>query len=276
MKQELTVDKAIKRGHLTVNVPVWSIMLGTPGISMYLFSLKLIPNWGIAVSFFIGFLLAWLFWSYRVTKWRLWAFENVRNVHELKKRAIQEGLIWKDNKWYNKTEIKSSFDKLKWKELEKKFEKEDEYREDHSLPKSSIIYYSKSKNAYELIIMLGCLGLGILLLVKSDSYITGTLLSIAGAYFSFKEFRQVTNSSPQIIIDDKGIKTITTDFQKWSEIKNEEVIMERTGKQREFYLIYDYPNGLVKLKIDDYNINQKELENLLRTYRIRNNKNAPN
>ena len=273
MREYISVDKAIIRGYLMVNTPVMVIMLGTPIIAMYLFSQKLIPNWSIGISFFLGFVFAWLYWSFSITKWRLWAFENVRNVHELKKRAIQSGLIWTDDKWFNKTEIKSSEDKLKWKELERKFEIEDEYKEDYSLPKTSTVYYSKIKNTYELLIMLLCLGAGIYLLLKSDSYIIGTLLTCVGAYFGVKELKQVFDSNPQIIIDDKGIKTVTTDFQNWIEIKNEEVIMEGSGKHKEFYLIYDYANGFEKLKIDDYNISPKKLESLLRTYRIRNKKN---
>ena len=96
MREQITVDKAIKRGHLVINVPVFFLMMGTPCLAMYLFSEKLIPDWGIAVSFLIGFLFAWLYWSYGITKWRIWAFEYVRNVHELKKKAIQQGLVWKD------------------------------------------------------------------------------------------------------------------------------------------------------------------------------------
>jgi len=157
MREPITVDKAIKRGHLVINVPVCFLMMGTPCVAMYLFSEKLIPNWGIAVSFLIGFLLAWFYWSYGITKWRIWAFENVRNVHELKKKAIEQGLIWKDKSWFNKTEIKTDSNKQKWTELEKKFDKKDVFKEDPAVSSQSVIYYSKIKNTYEFIIMLFCL-----------------------------------------------------------------------------------------------------------------------
>ncbi len=273
MREHITVDKAIKRGHLVINVPVFFLMMGTPCLAMYLFSEKLIPNWGIAVSFLIGLLFAWLYWSYGITKWRIWAFENVRNVHELKKKAIQQDLVWKDKSWFNKTEIKTNSDKQKWTELEKKFDKKDIFKEDRSVSSQSVIYYSKIKNTYEFIIMLLCLVGGIYLLMNSDSYIMGTLLALFGSYFGFKELKQVLDTNPQITLDSNGIKTINTEFKSWNEIKNEEVVMEGSGKNKEFYLIYDYKNGFEKLKIDDYNISPKKLENLLRTYRIRNNKN---
>ena len=125
MRQEVSVDKAIKRGHLIVNVPVMITLIGCPALALYLSKQNLIPGWGIAVGFVIGFLFAWLIWSYMITKWRVWAFENVRNVHELKKRAIQEKLIWADGNIFEKTEIRNWEDKQKLKKLERKFEKED-------------------------------------------------------------------------------------------------------------------------------------------------------
>jgi len=273
MKQQTTVEKAIKRGHLIVNVPVMILMIGIPSLGFYLSSIEIIPNWGIAVCFILGFAFAWLYWSYKITKWRLWAFENVRNVHELKKRAIQDGLIWKDNKWYERTEIQSDSDKLKWKELERKFEKEDEYKEDFTIPLSTTIFYSKLTNFVEMTIMLGCFGFGIYLILDSDDYILGGVFSLIGGYFAFKEYRQATNTEPQITIDNKGIKTVNVEFKSWKEIKREELIYEISGKRSKAYLSYNFKGGFEKIKIDDYDINPKEMENLLRTYRIRFKKN---
>ncbi|SDS11567.1 hypothetical protein SAMN05216503_2022 [Polaribacter sp. KT25b] len=273
MEQRISISKAINRGHLIVNLPVCISMFGIPALAFYFSAENLIPNWGIGVSFVIGFTLAWLTWSFMIMKWRIWAFNKVRNVHELKKKAIEQGLMWNDDSWFNKTEIRTNSDKLQWKVLEKKFDKKDVFKEDQSVSKKSIIYYSKIKNTYEFLIMLIALGGGIYLLLKSDSYIIGTLLVLSGTYFGFKEIKKVFNFSPQITIDNKGIKTATTEFKNWSEIKNEEIIIEGYGKNKEFYMIYDYSNGFEKIKIDDFNISPKKLENLIRTYRIRNNKN---
>lgn len=79
----------------------------------------------------------------------------------------------------------------------------------------------------------------------------------------------MTNKEPQIIINDKGIKTITTDFYNWKEIENEEVITEGIGKHTHYYLTYNYPNGEEHLQIDDYNTNKRKLNKLLILYRER-------
>lgn len=273
MREEISVNKAIRKGHLIVNLPVFISMLGIPSFSFYLFHKNLIPNWGIGLSFVIGFIIAWLIWSFMIMKWRIWAFDEVRNVHELKKKAIEQGLMWNDNSWFNKTEIRTNNQKLKWKKLKEKFQKKDIYKEDKSVPKKSVIYYSKIKNTYEFSIMLLALAGGIYFLVKTDSYIIGTILVLCGAYFGFKDLKKVFNNIPQILIDSNGIKTVKTEFKNWNEIKNEEVIMEGYGKNKRFYFVYEFLNGSEKIEIGDLNVTPKKLENLIKTYRIRNNKN---
>lgn len=60
MREQITVDKAINRGHLIVNVPVFITIIGCPTLALYLSEQKLIPGWGIGIAFLIGFVLAWL------------------------------------------------------------------------------------------------------------------------------------------------------------------------------------------------------------------------
>lgn len=273
MKEEISVSKAINRGHLIVNIPVFISMFGIPSLAFYLSHKNLIPNWGIGISFIIGFIVAWLVWSFMITKWRIWAFENVRNVHELKKRAIAEKLIWNDGKIFEKTEIRSSEQKRKLKLLEKKFEKNDVFKEDYSVPKSKKIYYSKTSNLIQMFIMLACSVLGIFLILDSESYIIGGLFIITGIYFAFEHFKKSTISEPQIKISDQGIETVNVNFKNWNEIENEEVIFINNGKTSKAYLNFDFKEGFESLEITDFNITPKEMENLLRTYRIRNDKN---
>lgn len=276
MRQQITVDKAIKRGHLIVNIPVFIAIIGCPALALYLSKQNLIPGWGIGIAFLIGFVLAWLIWSFMITKWRIWAFENVRNVHELKKRAIQEKLIWNDGNIFEKTEIRNGEDKSKLKQLEKKFEQEDEYREDYSLPPKMEIHYSKIYNYAEL-------GVSILITIggvyfffqgTAMNYILGVILTCIGIYNSIKQSQKAFNNEPQIIIDSKGIQTNNVEFKNWSNIESEEVIQEGYGKSAKSYLTYLYDKDeFEKIEIDSMNVTHRELENIIRTYRIRNNKN---
>lgn len=275
MRQEISVNKAINRGHLIVNIPVFICIIGIPALSFYLSNQNLIPKWGIGIGFVLSFVVAWLVWSFMVTKWRIWAFENVRNVHELKKRAIQEKLIWNDGNIFEKTEIRNSEDKSRLKKLEKKFEQEDEYREDHSLPLKMEIHYSKAYNYVELGVSILIIGVGIYFFTKADikQYILGAIISGIGLYSTIKEFRKALDTKPKIIIDSRGIQTKNVEFKNWSSIKSEEVIQEGYGKSAKSYLIYFYDEEeFEKIEIDSLNVTHRELENIIRTYRIRNNK----
>ncbi len=102
-----------------------------------------------------------------------------------------------------------------------------------------------------------------------DSYIFGSILSILGAYLSFREFKQATNTEPQIIVNENGIETISTEFYNWNVIENEEVVSEGSGKHTNYYLIYDHPDGSEHLKIDDYDTDMRKLNRLLILYRGR-------
>jgi len=276
MNETISVDEAISKGHRMVNYPAMVIMFGTIGITLYLGFEKLIPTWFFLVGFVLAFGLAWLWWSFTITKWRVWAFDNVRNVHELKRRAIQEKLIWKDKSIFEKTEIRTAIDKEKLSSLQNKFNQDDIFQDDLTVPSETVIYYSKGKNFLEMTIMIGFLGIGIYLLLKTDSYVLGSIISIVGAYFGFEEYKEATNTEPQIIINNNGIKTITTDFHNWNEIENEEVMSEGSGKHIHYYLIYDHSDGTEHLKIDDYDTDQKSLNNLLILYRGRSRKKTTN
>jgi hypothetical protein len=276
MREQITVDKAINRGHLIVNVPVFITIIGCPILALYLSEQKLIPGWGIGIAFLIGFVLAWLIWSFMITKWRIWAFENVRNVHELKKRAIQEKLIWNDGNIFEKTEIRSTEDKSKLRKLEKKFEQEDEYREDYFLPPKTEIHYSKTYNYIELGISILIISVGIYFFINGETkqYVLGAIMTGIGLYSTIKEFRKVLDRKPKIIIDSTGIQTKNVEFKNWSNIKSEEVVQEGYGKSAKSYLTYFFDEDeFEKIEIDSLNITHRELENIIRTYRIRNNKN---
>jgi len=268
MIETVTVDEALRKGHRMVNYPVIAILVGMPTASMVLSVQGLLPFGSIAVAFVLGVGLGWLYWSVMITKWRLWAFENVRNVHELRKRAIRENLIWPDGHILNKIEIRSREDQMKWESLHHKFEREDLFHDDPTVPAETAIYYSKAINYFQMGIALIIFTTGLHLLWDKN-YIWGAIVTVIGAFASYREYREATNTEPQIILNSRGIQTAKTPFYAWGDISNEEVISERRGRNTSHYLIYDYPGGRKKLEIDDYTIDQQTLNHLLFVYRGR-------
>ncbi len=83
--ERVSIKAAIWRGQLTVNLPVILIIFA-----------------GLVI---VGLPLGWLYWSYAVPKWKLWAYARVDDVPALKRAAVRAGLIWPDNHLFEKTEI---------------------------------------------------------------------------------------------------------------------------------------------------------------------------
>ena len=87
-----------------------------------------LPNVGPAIAILLvvvlivgPFLGAWLWWSFSVPKWRLWAMANTDDWPGLERAAVAAGLIWDENtpwgRFFSKTEIWSRVDRQKEVEL---------------------------------------------------------------------------------------------------------------------------------------------------------------
>ncbi|MCD8528447.1 MAG: hypothetical protein LRY27_00330 [Chitinophagales bacterium] len=170
MDKELSVKKALILGHLFVNIPALLTMFLVLGVGV-LAAYKW--NASVALVVFIillSFILSWLYWSFAVVNWKIWAFGSVRNVHDLKIKAERNGIIWKKSSIFNKTEIWTKKQKLKWSEIVKKFEKKDVFEDDRNVPSETKIYYSKIGNAIALIGLFLLLMSGIFLAWKIQMF----------------------------------------------------------------------------------------------------------
>jgi hypothetical protein len=269
MDNTVTVKEALKKGRMMITYPSVAILFVLTGLSLYFGANEILTWWMALCGAGAGFILAWLYWSVMITKWRLWAFANVDNVHELKRRAIKENLLWKDNSLFGKTEIRSAAEQEHINALERKLRKPEIFKDDYALPPETIIYYSVFKNTLRLLSGLACLAGGIYLLITSDGYLIPFCMIGISACICFMELRQVIDRKPQITLNKNGLQTVSTPLYKWSEISNEQ-IYRTYGERIHLYLKYDHPAGTEELRIDEYAITQSELEHLMHIYRGRN------
>jgi len=117
MSKTISVNEAISKGHRMVTYPVYVIMFGIMGLSVFL-QKKLCFSFSLmALSFLSSFIFAWLYWSIVITKWRIWAFYNVDNMYELHNKAVSGMLIWERGSFFEKTEIRTKKDKEKLKKI---------------------------------------------------------------------------------------------------------------------------------------------------------------
>jgi hypothetical protein len=122
LKGTVSVDRAVTIGLLWVNGPVFLLMVGPIVGFLAVDRAGLVPpqlQWRGICLFGAGWLLAWLWWSFTVPKWRLWAYARVLDIVELKRSAVKAGLTWPDGSIFERTEIKSRAHR----QLERKFER---------------------------------------------------------------------------------------------------------------------------------------------------------
>ncbi|MGB3607198.1 hypothetical protein [Psychroserpens sp.] len=276
IEKHISVNKAINYGQFMVNLPVLLFLVGTPLIVFYLVNIFDFPQWLGIIGFFLGIILSWFAWSILITKWRIWAFSSVNNVHELRRKAIQKKLIWKTGTIFEKTEYRSKKDKLSLKKLEEKFNLEDVFEEDPKLSKEVKIYYSIATALFVIIFLSFGFIAGVCLIID-DSILKicfGFFLAVISLFVIIENIKNIMNRQPQIIIDAEGIKATNEDFRHWSDIYDEQILTEGYGSSAEHYLIFgDASSNYTKIDIVNLTTTPSKLENILRTYRIRYNKN---
>jgi acyl-CoA-binding protein len=269
MFETVTVDEAINKGRKTVAYPSMGITFSLFIISIVINALGIISHYDMYIGLIAGVLLGWLYRSLTVTKWRLWAFENVKNVHDLQRKAIDAQIIWPVDSFLEKTEFTSAADKAKWEALQYKFKQKDVFDDDPAIPEETIILYSPKVVLYMSLFIIAALGLGVYLSFTKGLVIAA--IPIGGAIFlSYKAYKKATDKEPQIILNDKGIETISSAFVEWKDIFNEEVITINENRSSDTYLQYYFLDSFQRVDIGDLDTDKNTLENLLHVYRLRN------
>ena len=94
----MSILKAILVGQFIVNLPAVAIMITV------LFLGSLIAPWEL--SLITGSLLAWIWWSYTVPRWREWALDRGIDPDRLQKFAFRTGLTWSKGSLFERTEFR--------------------------------------------------------------------------------------------------------------------------------------------------------------------------
>ena len=125
MPAELTPAQAAARGHFLVNGCVMLAMFGLPALSDgAVLALGFDSERAMAAAgaaFVVSWPLAWLTWSLLVPRWRVWAYERVEDLDQLKMNAVSVNLIWPEGHFFERTEIRTAKQRQRINELEQRW-----------------------------------------------------------------------------------------------------------------------------------------------------------
>lgn len=118
-EEEIKMNKVLNKGQFFINFPVMFVMFGFMGLSYFLNEIGIISKLLAGIGYLISFILGWLVWSLFIAKWRIWAFDliNEKFHADLKNEAIQAKLIWPDGHFFEKTEIRTTAQKIRIKAI---------------------------------------------------------------------------------------------------------------------------------------------------------------
>lgn len=219
----------------------------------------------ILVSVPIGILLSIYFTTKYLYQWQAWAFQNVRNVHELKEKATKWGLI---PGWESKIFPPSGRDRLVLDGLRQKFDQPDIEPDDTHLPEVLEIYYCKTYNRFEFV----CWSLGFVATtcaiigfnlegdIKMQLFLAGIWL--VTLFFSIENYNQLRSTRPVITLSEEGIRIKSRLFAK-GDVKDIEI---SDGKHRTLRVKFHATKLAYPIDITDLDVDPNILEDVAEAF----------
>jgi hypothetical protein len=272
--KELTVEKAIKRGQILINIPV--IVLFIIGLIGSLILFAKFENFLILIlGIPFTFIAMWILWSYIVAEWKIWSYSNCRNVHELKRKAINSQLIGDEGSKWARLEYRTHRQKELLNSLMENFKIADieiEVFDDGTLPEVLEIHYSKISNAVVWSSILFTIGFGIYAIYNQQLY--GYVILPAASFYMYYTLKNPKTNEPHITLSKDGIKLFGNSFVSWSNLKEEEIKLIGLGGSSKWHLHITLRNkNYQQIEINDLTEPPKRIEKLVKIYKQRNKNN---
>jgi hypothetical protein len=266
MNEQKLIDKVIRRGQLIINLQCLIILITTLGASLFLQRKLGYPEQYALLGLPLGILLSWLFWSFSLARWKVWAYSNVNDIQKLKHEAIKAKLIWQENSFLTHTAFYTKAQKSKLLELEHKtFRVPFPDVEQRNLPKTTTIKYPLINMIFSLLlpIFMGSVGINLIL---SDSNILGGLILFLSLLRLYKVCQKFIKRDHVIItLDDKGI-AIGKDSFNWKDISEAEASFGTAGREDQELKVKTLNTALI-INIGDYNLSADEINERIHIYR---------
>lgn len=138
-----TIHEAVSYGIKIISRPTKAVLISglvfaiiLPLLGFSLLCLLLLP---------ISILLSILYSSRAAAKWKLWAYKNVSDIHQLQRSAELAGVLMKHS--YNKLGfVVNQWEKIELRKLQEKFDEDVAYTDDPDIPEKENIYSRSSRD----------------------------------------------------------------------------------------------------------------------------------
>jgi len=228
MSSNSKIYKVIIIGHLLISPLSILLCFGLPALIAYFIQNTWLKIISAFLLFFIGLAASWLLWSVVITKWRIWAFNQIEEDDwvKLEDIAIEYKLIWEPESEFEKTEIRSLEEKKKIEEISTRIS---ELREveaiqlDLSTPFKVGYRLNSFQNIAEGLAILFILGICFMSFFTDIYYLSFPLL-----FYILKDYRELKYiiflliPKDYLVLTNLGIQVgyESTGFIKWKLVKD--------------------------------------------------------
>lgn len=268
--EQVTVDVALRKGNIQLKVVPVALMLlfmVAPFVVSELVEVHI--GWLFATGFIGGFVLGWLWWSFAVTHWRIWAYEHVRNIHELMEMAVNEKLIWPKGSFFERTEVRTKAQRELLLQLEARFATPDEQMDDPAVPARTVVLYSRLQMAFLLAWGIGMIGFAAYLFTTDGSPLVTLLIAAMGVWVTVDGARKLLRDRPVLVISSEGIVLNDGPRIPWTEVHKTRLVQRGSGRSTRHMLEVHHGDTRSDLEIGSLGISKGALRHALKVHRLR-------
>jgi hypothetical protein len=267
---KFSVDAALRRANLQLKVTPVAIMLLFMVAPFVVSEVVDVPiGWLFATGFIGGFVVGWMWWSIAVTRWRIWALQHVRNIHELMEVAVAEKFIWPKGHFFERTEIRTAGQRAMLEALGVRLRKPDVWKDDPQVPEFTEIRWSRKARVVPSVMLLCVAGLGGYMFLQNIGDIWGWGLLITVSVFSILDIRKLGDSRVQVQLDRRGVTWQGRHFFPWPSIKRDRVVLKVSGRSAITVLEFEHQGVRIEIPINQLDLPKEELRHRMRVYRFR-------
>jgi len=272
----ITVDQAIKKGRwLLFWAPILILLGGTALLACtFLYFIagdKIWVNIICTIAIFtLPASLCMIYYFIMLPRWRIWAFSNVRNVHELKQRAILRQIYPKDGSFIWRLEIKKAEQKQQITELERRFDVADMFNDDPNIPSETTYCYSPILSFFYFLFSVASVTATVFFIINREWWLSIILLASTIFLVRMSYQRYMLNGQVLLKICDDGIATIDDGFFPWQEIENEQVFFVGAGQASYYGVSFEVYGKKITISMKEITgLSTYKIDQVLRTYRGR-------